>query len=205
MAGWWCFERYEFSINEPPSHRVVEHWPAESELVRSEHRSTLLLFLHPKCPCSQASISELNQLLASLKESATQKPDLVVVATIPPTAIDDWWNTDTVASCQQIADARLFIDRGGREAARFGAVTSGTMMLFDEHGERRYAGGITMARGHAGANSGRDQLAAILRGDPPRGEDIPAFGCQLCLPKSNAHTDMTEQLRQDEAPTNSSI
>src|SRR4051812_12480766 len=41
-------------------------WPRGSALARESERFTLVMFLHPQCPCSRASVGELERLLASL-------------------------------------------------------------------------------------------------------------------------------------------
>ncbi len=206
VAGaWWCVERYEFSVNEPLSHPAVTHWPAESALARSKHHPTLLLFLHPKCPCSRATVNELSRLLAVTKEAEMPAPDLLVVATVPPTADESWWDTKTVAQTEQITRATLFVDRGGREAARFGATTSGFVMLFDESGSRRYAGGITVSRGHEGPSAGGDRLAQLLRGDASQAREMPVFGCRLCLPEPDAGSELADHDPHDATQAESSL
>jgi hypothetical protein len=206
VAGaWWYVERYEFSVNEPLSHPAVTHWPAESALARSEHRPTLVLFLHPKCPCSRATVNELSRLLAVTTETEMPAPDLIVVATVPPTAKESWWDTGTVAQTERIAGATLFVDRGGREAARFGATTSGFVMLFDESGSCRYAGGITVSRGHAGPSAGGDRLAELLRGAASQASEMPVFGCRLCLPEPEAGTGLADHVPHDETQAESSL
>src|SRR5579871_6313093 len=34
-------------------------WPPESRIQRDGQRPTVLIFLHPRCPCSRASLAEL--------------------------------------------------------------------------------------------------------------------------------------------------
>src|SRR5262249_13703592 len=46
------------------SGRAPETWPAESRVERAADRPTLLLFLHPRCSCSQATLAEFAELLA---------------------------------------------------------------------------------------------------------------------------------------------
>jgi hypothetical protein len=53
-------------------------------------------------------------------------------------------------------------------------------MLFDASGALRYAGGITMSRGHEGDSAGSNALARILAGEQQAGR-FPAFGCPLVL------------------------
>jgi hypothetical protein len=112
----------------------------------------------------------------------TKAPELIVDATVPETADTSWSDTDTMALAKKLDGARVFVDRDGVEAARFGATTSGTVMLFDASGIRLYAGGITGSRGHEGANAGRDCLEQLLRGSSHAARQIPTFGCRLCLP-----------------------
>lgn len=183
VGGWYFVERYEYSINAPLPHGAVAHWPADSALRLAENGPTLVFFLHPKCPCSRASLHELNRLLTATANGKSPAPELLVVTTVPATADDTWWDTGTVAQSGEIVQAKLFIDRAGTEAARFGATTSGTVMFFDESGNRRYAGGITVARGHEGQSAGADSVTALLRGEAVEMSEMPVFGCRLCLPQ----------------------
>src|SRR2546422_10428791 len=41
-----------------------EHWPPQAQITLDPQRATLLMFAHPRCPCSRASLGELNRLLA---------------------------------------------------------------------------------------------------------------------------------------------
>ena len=69
--------------------------------------------------------------------------------------------------------------RGGTIAASFGAFTSGQVLLYDaRRGALRFAGGITGARGHEGANAGRDALQSVLDEGAAKAR-APVFGCSL--------------------------
>jgi hypothetical protein len=182
-ASWVWMQRYEFGTNAPLAQRVVAHWPEDSQLVKIVDCPTLLLFLNPKCPCSRATLFELERLLTSTVEAVPIDYDLIVVATVPIGADDTWLQTDTVRRAATLKRARLIVDQDGVEAARFGATTSGMVMLFDNNGVRQYAGGITICRAHEGDNVGRDGVGEILLGRSGRVPEIPAFGCQLCLPE----------------------
>ena len=194
MVGWGFIANYEYSVNTPLPNSIVSRWPEQTALVRQEKCPTMLFFLHPKCPCSHASLSELEGLLSFDQESAEPAPDLIVVVTVPANANESWTGTPTLERAKRLANARLYFDSGGIEAARFGATTSGLVMFFDRAGDRQYAGGITMARGHEGANVGRDCLAEVLRGAPLTNREIPAFGCRLCLPEPIRNQDVVEPL-----------
>src|SRR4051794_14080532 len=40
-------------------------WPAEGRIARVEGRSNLILWVHPRCPCSRASLDALGRLVAA--------------------------------------------------------------------------------------------------------------------------------------------
>jgi len=76
-------------------------------------------------------------------------------------------------------------DDDGVEAARFGAATSGQVILYDRDGGLLFTGGITASRGHAGDNDGRNAIVSLLgRGRETR-HSSPVFGCSLLEPASS--------------------
>lgn len=175
---------HEFSTADNAPQAMVTHWPSESRIERGAGRPTLLLFLHPKCPCSRATLRELERVFANVPDNneSDNATELFVVATVPADGADEWRDTVTVNAAERLPNASLFIDRSGVEAARFGATVSGQLMLFDADGQREFAGGVTPSRGHEGANPGADGLTALLRNETEERYDFPAFGCRLCLP-----------------------
>ena len=42
-------------------------WPAESRLVRIPGEATLVMAAHPQCPCTRASLTELERLLSRVR------------------------------------------------------------------------------------------------------------------------------------------
>jgi hypothetical protein len=59
MAALWLY-----SITAGKEGATPGRWPASSSLQRTPGASTLVMFVHPRCPCSHASTSELAVLLA---------------------------------------------------------------------------------------------------------------------------------------------
>lgn len=149
----------------------------------------MLLFVHPHCPCTRATIRELQRVLEGSQVTADELPDLTLVVTHPPGADADWLTSNTVEKALQLPRAQVFVDSVGTESARFGAVTSGTVMLFSPSHERVFAGGVTASRGHEGDNPGatmlRDQLLSKVGTSTVV---MPAFGCRLCLPACDGIT-----------------
>lgn len=150
-------------------------WPADSPLQKGADRPTLVVMVHPRCPCSRASIGELALLMARCQGRVT-----TYVAFLRPAGFPvDWEKTDLWRSAAAIPGVTLVSDEGGVEAARFHAATSGQAILYDAQGRLLFSGGITAARGHAGDNAGREAIVAILtRGETARTE-TPVFGCSL--------------------------
>jgi hypothetical protein len=147
--------------------------------VEGEARARLLMFVHPKCPCSKASVGELAEI--ATRESGKVAVDVVFVK--PSGANEDWSKTALREQAAAIPGARL-IDDDGTLARRLGAETSGYVVLYDADGKLLFSGGITRSRGHEGDNSGRQAICALLNGssDGFTGAKTPVFGCPLFTP-----------------------
>jgi hypothetical protein len=149
--------------------------PAQSKLSRNENLPTLILFGHPKCPCTRATLGELSLLIAR----CSKKVAATVIFTKPADVGDNWVDTDLWRSAEAIPGVTVLRDDSGVEARRFGAVTSGEVMLYARDGKLLFHGGITDARGHAGDNEGRTAIALLLEGKPCNARTTHVFGCRL--------------------------
>jgi len=170
-AGFVGMARYKSiagSMAEAPA-----RWPQATKLARNEGRPTLVMFAHPHCSCTRASLAELNRL------AAERSFDTLVVFLSPSGAPADFVQSDLWRSASAIPRARVVRDEGGVEAQRFGAGTSGAALLYAGDGTLLFRGGITPARGHEGDSFGSERLRAILDGRPADRHDAPVFGCQL--------------------------
>jgi hypothetical protein len=166
----WSHANRAGARGEPPA-----AWPQTSSLVRSSTGGTLVMFAHPKCPCTQASLGEL----AVLRARAGKGFEIVVVFLDPEDTAADWRNTANVEAAAQIPGVTIRFDKGGREAHLFGAATSGHTELYDAGGRLVFTGGITAARGHAGDNAGREAILGWSAGGYARRSETPVFGCAL--------------------------
>jgi len=136
------------------------------------------MFVHPKCPCSQASLAELAEILAEVPGIA----DALVVFVKPDGAEGDWDQTPLRASAKQLRGVCVLSDDLGVRAKQFGAKTSGHVVLYDAQGTLLFSGGITRSRGHAGESPGRRSLLAALRHQPVEQPTTSVFGCPLFAP-----------------------
>jgi len=109
------------------------------------------------------------------------------VVTSPPltdsTSGTLWDNGRLFAQARTIPGAIVFVDRGARESAAFGARVSGTVLLYSAGGDLTFQGGITASRGHVGENFGQESLVRALRTGSRQSRIIPPFGCALPQPK----------------------
>lgn len=150
-------------------------WPGDSTITLAGDRPTLVFFLHPKCPCTRASLMELERVLATGPHVSVQ------VCVVGPAELrDQWLQTGTACRARSIASGGIVYDADGTLAARYGAKTSGHVVLYGLDGALKFSGGITAARGHEGDNTGKSAIAALLRGQTTTTDTTPVFGCTLC-------------------------
>jgi hypothetical protein len=173
IVGFWWLAEYGTTpglAGQPP-----ESWPDGSALARDRQRWTLVMFLHPHCPCSPASLEELAILQA---EYANRLQTHLVM--IKPEAVADGWERSAVLDkALSLRGAEVLCDENDEERGRFGAQTSGQIVLYDPHGRLRYSGGITPARGKTGQSKGRQAIVALLQSQAPARCEGAVFGCPL--------------------------
>jgi len=176
IGGWrlWGFE----STAGIPA-RPQPMWPADSKLARNIAIPSLVLLIHPHCPCSRATIGELARLMADVHEKLTA----TVAVLCPAAAAEGWEQTDLWHSAAAIPGVIVVADIDGRESGRFGAATSGQTFLYAADGRLLFQGGITESRGHSGDNAGRSAILSLVLGlsSAPPGQPLhsPVYGCPL--------------------------
>ena len=138
-------------------------------------RHLIVVALHPKCPCSRATATELERILSKYHETL----DCVALVYRPERESDEWIESGLIAKIRSLPHTAIHVDVDGGMAATFGMSTSGAVILYSPLGEPRYWGGITCGRGHEGDNLGSDAVAAVLRGKSPRNSWQPVYGCQI--------------------------
>lgn len=161
-----------------PGEARSDAWPADTRLSRSADCHTLLMFAHPHCPCTAASVEELSRCLVHLGERVQ-----VIMVFAQPSGRDMPLDTSSLfRSVRCIDGIETFADVAGTEALRFGALTSGHVMLFAPDGSLCFSGGLTPARGHAGENPGRIALEEWVLQGRSSIRRMPVYGCALHTP-----------------------
>jgi hypothetical protein len=135
----------------------------------------IMVFAHPKCPCTRATLAELDRIV-------NQNPG-GLAATVyfvrPEGAPADWMESPQVQAAQRISHVRVLMDEGGLLANRYGAEASGFTFLVDPSGRCVFEGGITASRGMEGESSGQAAILDLLQGRKPNSSSAPVFGCAL--------------------------
>ena len=156
------------------------NWPISSQVSRDAGRPTLVMFVHPHCPCSKASISELALLMARCQGRINAH----VFFLKPAEMAQDWALTDSWREAAAIPHVSVHYDEAGREAKLFHTETSGDTVLYGAKGNLLFHGGITISRGHSGDNPGRSALQTFVLDQSAQQTQspvfhTPVFGCSL--------------------------
>lgn len=172
LAGMMGLQLYASTQGESgsvPTLQQFSYLPIDSE------RSNLLIFIHPQCPCTRASLRELERLIV---QSENRLAVLSVVYT--PSNPPEGWNDNSIRQqLQSIPGIRVVEDVDGELSRRFGAYTSGWTILYGRTGQPLYWGGITPQRGHEGDNPGSQAILRYLDDPHLPATQGPIFGCPI--------------------------
>jgi hypothetical protein len=159
---------------------VHEPGPAVAFLAayRKSDRPLLVMAMHPRCPCTEASLGELSDLLARTQGAC----DALILRYQAP----GWPRGQAV---ENLGEARVPVipDPEGKLAAGLGMETSGQCIFWDARGALRYYGGLTLSRGHRGRSPAQDAILVIVAGGNSTLKFAPVYGCSLlsdCSPAS---------------------
>ena len=166
---------WRYTATEGEAAVAPRQWPLVKKDFLAQDHATLLITLHPHCPCSRATVGELEKLMAQAQGQLKTRALFIR----PPGVPVDWEKTDLWQQASRIPGVSIISDEAGNEAQLFGAKTSGQAMLYDKQGLLLFSGGITAGRGHAGDNAGRATILALLKGEPVEKLQTPVYGCPL--------------------------
>lgn len=151
--------------------------PETAAMIPPADQPRVMMFAHPRCPCTAASLEELARIAARFGDRATME----VWFYRPADADAAWTDGKNCRAAAEIPGVRVYWDIDGDVGRRFGASTSGHVVMFNRSGQQCFHGGITPARGHNGINEGRRSIERYLAGgsDGQPMEAFPVFGCSL--------------------------
>lgn len=159
----------------------IESWPTASRLVRDGTTPTLVMFAHPYCDCTKASLAVLRDLMPRL-EGKVHNYILFAQSEGEPVGA----RSENRIMAESIPGATIVDDEAALEADRFGATTSGQVMLFDTEGRILFTGGIGPLPHYTGETPMVHSLVAAIEsisGGGPMGARVQmpnaVFGCSL--------------------------
>ncbi len=148
------------ALRQRPGRERIGTYPlaADARVELSRQGDTLVMFAHPQCPCTRASLAELERIIS--KSQGTVTPWIVFYK--PSHTDDGWERTDLWRTAAAIPGAHVISDPDGAEARHFHVATSGQTLLYDAEGRLLFSGGITAARGHEGDNLGKNRSDRLV-------------------------------------------
>lgn len=172
LAGVSALARFAYvpgdAANAPKS------WPILTRLPAPANRPEILVFLHPKCGCSQATLRNLETMLPEIGEKAVVK--LVLNDLGDPKLLEE---SRAFSTAKTLKNITLVVDHNGFETNAFEVKTSGQVMLYDESGRLVFAGGLTPFRGHEGVSEGELSIVKWLNQRDMTWKTTSVFGCAM--------------------------
>lgn len=153
---------------------VPRRWPAAAASRPDPTRPTLLVFVHPHCPCTRATLDDLAWVLTRARGRVAARAYFYR----PADESDGWTRTSLWKTAGALGVAAAS-DPDGAQARLFGAATSGMALIYAPDGRLLYDGGLTPGRGHEGDGPGRKTALAAIDGTLASAAEVPVFGCAL--------------------------
>lgn len=174
IAALWSLEHYKSLAGRAEAVDVAP--PIVDEAAPARMR--LIMYVHPHCPCTRASLIEMQHLVSGVKDRGRAVATEIVVV-VPPGLDDTWRDGMITRAAEQFEGATVRYDLDAAEAREVGATTSGHTVLVDAAGRHLFRGGLTRSRGHAGDNAGSRAVGELLHDRKPESTATPVFGCPL--------------------------
>jgi hypothetical protein len=179
-AAWGTKQLHEYSFNPGERGESLASWPTNARFSPAHGVLTLVVALHPECPCSRATLSEIDTILAQTT------PSLRVFALFLDTDPGQPAADSTLfKNADKLPGVSIIRDRDGADLKAFNFLTSGETRLYRPDGSLVFHGGVTPSRGHPGENLGRTAVieavhASMDRASTPEATvTLPVFGCAL--------------------------
>lgn len=151
LFGLMAYSQQPGDLSKPPLGSMLDR-----ELDQSRH--TLFIAIHPRCPCTSASLYELERLVTR----SNGRLDVTILAYFPGDDSEEWTAKNQIGTVASLESVDWEWDENGHIASSMGCKTSGSVVLYSPCGQPLFWGGITSSRGHAGDNQGSDTILEIL-------------------------------------------
>jgi hypothetical protein len=148
LSGAHALLRYESTPGAPGTPPLL--WPTHAGIVRPAGKFTLVMLSHPDCPCTQASLAELEHVIARTQGHLVG----FIVFSKPESSRSEIESSDLWHQAARIPGITPVDDQRGTASQKFHGYVSGQTMLYDPAGRLIFSGGITSGRGHQGDDPG---------------------------------------------------
>ena len=174
VAFGWC-QLFRFSAIPGEQFAAPAHLPVDR--FTQSGSPLLLVFIHPQCSCTHATLDQLDRILDL---QGNVNPARVVLAVYQSRKLDRSSGLGTFKPETWLhTPFTLLVDADGALARRFGAATSGEIILYSADGRLLFQGGITAERAHVGDSVTANALRnALLKGTLQAGR-ASVFGCSI--------------------------
>ena len=88
-------------------------WPRDSALSKQPSKAAMLVWIHPHCPCSWATIRELERLLVHVSDDT----DCQIILTRPAECGSDFVESDLTRAIRKIRGVSVVVDDDQRESS----------------------------------------------------------------------------------------
>jgi len=166
----WVYANTEGDLGQPNV-----GWDLPEQFHAHTTLPTLVVYAHPKCPCTRATFSELQRLQRDHRGDFVTR----IIFFEPYHAPRTWRETDLWHQARNMTDTEAIADPGGMISQEAGARVSGTIALYSPREDVLFWGGITPSRAHEGESPGIISLRAILEGRSPLSRSSRVYGCSL--------------------------
>jgi hypothetical protein len=166
---------YEYELTPSPLANTKRVFPQVSNVQLAHGRQNIVMFLHPGCPCSEATVDEFHELMREGEKDSVG----TVVLYMPPEKEAEWSLAPIIQSVKRIRNVTIEYDTDGSQAETFGVTTSGHVLIYDGRGVLQFTGGITGSRGHTGDNHYFDLAKQCILARRAKYTTTPVFGCAL--------------------------
>ena len=158
-------------------------WPNTTSIELDKKAPTLIMFFHPQCSCSKASVSGLIDIVRNAKN----KINVIVVLYKPEEKLDTWITQSDIWKRLVENKIKVIIDTNGVESKKFNSATSGQTYLYETNGFAVFSGGVTPARGHEGDSRGKMAILNYVNNHTVITKITAVFGCSLTNPERKSY------------------
>ncbi|WP_446742142.1 hypothetical protein [Silvibacterium acidisoli] len=169
---WWSI--FRFGATPGGQLNAPGHLPAAAPF-HATGAPVLLVFVHPGCTCTHATLEELDDTL----NGYTKTLQVVLVVYHSAATERAGLTLEFTPRSWLHRDFRVVSDDKGMLSKQFGVQTSGEIVLYGRNGQMLFQGGVTPERAHVGASKGRDALERALFREDRQGGMTQVFGCPI--------------------------